>query len=47
MYFMNLETGEVLTAAEMRQQAAELYDLGDETNACSWREYYAVVNIEA
>ena len=38
--WMNKETGELLTYAEMVQQAREYYDLDDDTNACDLSEYY-------
>ena len=38
--WMNKETGELLTYAEMVQQAREWYDLDDDTNACELSEYY-------
>lgn len=38
--WMNLETGELLTYAEMLVQAREWYDLDDDTNACDLSEYY-------
>lgn len=44
--YMNRETGELLTYAEMLKQFAEEYDGGDPTNALTWEEYYDVyVNI--
>lgn len=39
-YYMNLETGELLTRAEMFDQAAELYDFDDWTNVVELWEYY-------
>lgn len=41
--WMNRETGELLTRAEMRKQGAKLYDLGDDTNAVAYGEYYVCV----
>ena len=45
-YYMNLETGELLTYREMVEQAAELYDLDDWTNALGLLEYYELTDIE-
>lgn len=39
-YFMNKETGEVLTYKEMIQQGIEEYDLDDPTNLIDWSEIY-------
>ena len=39
-YFMNKETGELLTYEEMIQQGIEEYDLFDETNCMNWEDYY-------
>ena len=40
MNYINLETGEVLTRAEMLKQFREEYDGDDPTNGLSWDEYY-------
>lgn len=45
-YYMNLETGELLTYREMIEQAEELYDFGDYTNALELLEYYELTDIE-
>ena len=45
MYFMNLETGELLTRAAMQTQFREEYDGGDPTNGVSWDEYYKEVEL--
>ena len=44
-YYMNLETGEIVTYSQMLQQAAELYDFDDWTNAVEIWEYYEETNI--
>ena len=44
--WMNRETGELLTRAEMRKQGAELYDLDDNTNILDYNEYYERVSFE-
>lgn len=43
IYYMNRETGELLTKAEMLKQAATEYDLNDETNGLEWSEYYDII----
>jgi hypothetical protein len=43
IYYMNRETGELLTKAEMLEQAATEYDLNDETNGLEWSEYYDII----
>jgi len=45
-YYMNLETGELLTYREMVERAAELYDLDDWTNLLELTEYYELTNIK-
>ena len=45
-YYMNLETGELLTRDEMINQAEEDYDVDDVTNALDVWEYYEYTNIE-
>lgn len=42
-YYMNLETGELLTWEEMIKQAEEEYDCGDPTNYMDWEMYYVEV----
>lgn len=44
-YYMNLETGELLTRAQMFDQAEELYDFGDYTNSVELWEYYEYTDI--
>lgn len=44
-YYMNLETGELLTRAQMYAEAAELYDFDDWTNAVELWEYYDYTDI--
>ena len=39
--WMNKETGHLLAYDEMMKEAAEWYDLGDDTNAVGYDEYYA------
>ena len=39
-FFMNKETGELLTYAEMQEQFIQDYDGNDETNILSYYEYY-------
>ena len=38
--WMNREHGHLLTYDEMLEEAAELYDIGDDTNAVALEEYY-------
>lgn len=45
--YENLETGELLTYAEMIREAEELYDFDDWTNALELWEYYDVTDIPA
>ena len=45
--YENIETGELLTYSEMTQQAEELYDFDDWTNALELWEYYEITNIPA
>jgi hypothetical protein len=45
-YYMNKETGELLTWEEMLEQAREWYDIGDDTNACGLDECYELTNCE-
>lgn len=44
VYWMNRDTGELLTYDEMQKQFAEDYDGNDETNFISYHEYYKKVN---
>ena len=39
--WMNREYGHLLTYDEMVEEARELYDWDDDTNACDLSEYYA------
>ena len=39
-YFMNRETGELLTYKEMIVEGEELYDLNEDTNVLEYLEYY-------
>lgn len=43
-YYMNLETGELLTYKEMIRQRIEEYDLDDDTNVMNWQDYYCEIN---
>lgn len=45
-YWMNKETGELLTPSEMLDQFQEEYDGGDDTNACSVHEYFEEVDLD-
>lgn len=45
--YMNIETGELLTYSEMCDEAAELYDFDDLTNALELWEYYELTDIPA
>ena len=42
--WMNRETGELLTYEEAWEQGAEWYDLGDDTNAGTFAEYYEMTD---
>lgn len=44
-YYMNIETGELLTKAQMLIEAEELYDFDDYTNAVELWDYYDPTNI--
>lgn len=44
---MNIETGELLTYAEMIREAEEMYDFGDWTNALELWDYYELTDIPA
>ena len=45
-YYFNYECGNLVTLEEMLEEAAELYDCGDDTNACELAEYYGLTDIE-
>lgn len=45
--YMNIETGELLTYAEMIHEAEEMYDFGDWTNALELWDYYELTDIPA
>jgi hypothetical protein len=42
--WMNRETGELLTYEEAWEKGAEWYDLGDDTNAATFAEYYEMTD---
>ena len=42
-YYMNKETGELLSPRQAYQQFSEEYDGGDDTNAIDITEYYTIV----
>lgn len=44
--WMNKETGHLLTYDEMVEEAAAWYDLGDDTNAVDYDEYYTETDDE-
>lgn len=44
-YYMNLETGELLTWDAMMEMFAEEYDGGDPTNGIGWQEYFKKVEV--
>ena len=44
-YYMNLETGELLTREQMMAEAAEQYDMDDWTNAVELWEFYTLTDI--
>lgn len=49
-YFMNIECGNIFDFTEcgymeMMQEAAELYDLNDDTNGLGWNEYYTTIEV--
>lgn len=44
-YYINIENGNIVTFREMLEEAAELYDVGDDTNPCGWEEYYELTDI--
>lgn len=40
-YFINIETGELFFSFDaMYKEACELYDIDDDTNTLTWRDYY-------
>lgn len=44
--YLNIECGNYHTTfSEMLEEAAELYDLNDDTNVISWTEYYKIIEI--
>ena len=43
-YWMNKETGELLTYKQMMEEAREMYDL-DDTNVCGRDEYYELTKV--
>lgn len=43
-YWMNKETGELLTYEQMVKEAREMYDL-DDTNVCGRDEYYELTRV--
>lgn len=45
IYYMDKQTGELLTRREMLEKAANDYDLFDNTNALSMEEYFEKVVI--
>lgn len=44
-YYMNIETGELLTKGQMLVQAEEEYDFGDYTNIMELWDYYELTDI--
>lgn len=44
-YFVNRDTGELLTRSEMMAQFRDEYDGDDPTNCVSWDEYYREVDL--
>lgn len=47
LLYMNIETGELLTYAEMIHEAEEMYDFDDWTNALELWDYYELTDIPA
>ena len=45
-YYMNKETGELKTWAEMMNILQEEYDITDDTNYLTWSDYYEKTNIK-
>ena len=46
MVYQNIECGNIHeTFAEMLEEGAEMYDLGDPTNCIPWTEYYQIIYI--
>lgn len=43
--YQNIECGNILTKEEMQKEGAEMYDLGDDTNALSFDEYYRKASV--
>lgn len=44
-YYMNKETGELLSRRQAYQQFSEEYDGGDDTNGIDITEYYTIVRL--
>lgn len=44
-HYINMETGELLTRAEMIEEARILYDLDDPTNIFNYLDYYTPTKI--
>ena len=44
--FSHMQLPQLPTEEEMLEEAAELYDCGDDTNACELAEYYGLTDIE-
>ena len=40
LWYQNIENGNILTYEEMKQEGVELYDLNDNTNICTYENYY-------
>ena len=46
LVYQNIECGNVHdTFEEMMREGAEMYDLGDPTNALDWTEYYRLIEV--
>lgn len=44
-YYINIECGNILTFREMIEEAAEMYDMDDFTNALELWDYYELTEI--
>ena len=44
-YYINIENGNIVTYAEMLEEAAELYDMDDYTNVLELSDYYELTDI--
>lgn len=44
-YYINIECGNIVTYAEMLEEAAELYDMDDYTNVLELWDYYELTDI--